>query len=79
MWFCVQMALPLFTIGLAAMICFSVASFIVLHAKPHPVIAISSAAKATMNSVTAQVIEVRNVNITPDHQHHGICRVLPDN
>jgi hypothetical protein len=34
---CVQMALPLFTICLAAVICFSVASFIVPHAKPHPV------------------------------------------
>jgi len=37
MRFCVQIALPLLTIGLAAVICFSVASFILLHAKPHPV------------------------------------------
>ena len=36
MWFYVQMALPLLTVGLAAAICFSVASFIVAHAKPHP-------------------------------------------
>ncbi len=37
MWFYVQMALPLLTVGLAVAICFSVASFIVSHAKPHPV------------------------------------------
>ena len=36
MWFCVQITLPLLTIGLAAVICFSVASFIVLHANLIP-------------------------------------------
>ena len=36
MWFCFQMALPLLTVGLAAAICFAVASFIVGHAQPHP-------------------------------------------
>jgi hypothetical protein len=36
MWFYVQMALlPVLPVGLAAAICFSVASFIVAHAKPH--------------------------------------------
>ena len=37
MWFYVQMALPLLTIGLAAAICLSVTSFIVGHAQPRPV------------------------------------------
>jgi hypothetical protein len=37
MWFYVQIALPLLTVGLAAAICFSVTSFIVAHAQPHPV------------------------------------------
>jgi hypothetical protein len=37
MWFYIQMALPLLTVGLAAAICFSVASFIMGHAQPHPV------------------------------------------
>jgi hypothetical protein len=36
MWFYVQMALPLLTVGLAAAICFRVVSFIVAHAKPLP-------------------------------------------
>jgi hypothetical protein len=36
MWFYIQMALPSLTVGLAAAICFGVASFIVAHAKPHP-------------------------------------------
>jgi hypothetical protein len=36
MWFYVQMALPLLTVGLAGAICFSVALFVVTHAKPHP-------------------------------------------
>jgi hypothetical protein len=37
MWFYVQMALPLLTVGLAAAICFTVTSFIIGHAQPHPV------------------------------------------
>jgi hypothetical protein len=37
MWFYVQMALPLLTIGLAAAICLSVTSFIVGHPQPRPV------------------------------------------
>jgi hypothetical protein len=37
MWFYVQMALPLLTIGFAAAICSTVTSFIVGHAQPHPV------------------------------------------
>jgi hypothetical protein len=37
MWFYIQMALPLLTIGLAAAIYLSVISFIVGHAQPHPV------------------------------------------
>ena len=37
MWFYVQMALPLLTVGLAAAIGFTVTSFIVGHAQPHPV------------------------------------------
>jgi hypothetical protein len=37
MWFYVQIALPLLTVGLAAAICFSVASFIVGHTPPNPV------------------------------------------
>ena len=37
MWFYVQMALPLLTVGLAAAICLTVTSFIVGHAQPHPV------------------------------------------
>ena len=37
MWFYVQMALPLLTVGLAAAICFTVTSFIMGHAQPHPV------------------------------------------
>jgi hypothetical protein len=32
-----------------------------------------------MNAITANVIEVRNVNIMPAHQHHGICRAMPHN
>jgi hypothetical protein len=36
MWFYIQMALPLLTVGLAAAICFGVASFIAAHPKPHP-------------------------------------------
>ena len=35
MWFYVQMALPLLTVGLAAAICLTVTSFIVGHAQPH--------------------------------------------
>jgi hypothetical protein len=37
MWFYVEIALPLLTVGLAAAICFGVTSFIVGHAQPHPV------------------------------------------
>jgi hypothetical protein len=37
MWFYVQMALPLLTVGLAAAICFTVTPFIMGHAQPHPV------------------------------------------
>jgi hypothetical protein len=37
MWFYIQMALPLLTVGLAAAICLTVTSFIVGHAQPHPV------------------------------------------
>jgi hypothetical protein len=36
MWFYIQMAPPLLTVGLAAAVCFGVVSFIVAHAKPHP-------------------------------------------
>ena len=36
MWFYVQMALPLLTVGLAAAICLTVTSFIIGHAQPHP-------------------------------------------
>ncbi len=36
MSFYVQMALPLLTVGLAAAIGFTVTSFIVGHAQPHP-------------------------------------------
>jgi hypothetical protein len=36
MWFYIQMALPLLTVGFAAAICFGVVSFIVAHAKPLP-------------------------------------------
>jgi hypothetical protein len=36
MWLYIQTWLPLFTVALTAAVCFSVASFLMAHAKAHP-------------------------------------------
>jgi hypothetical protein len=36
MWPYLQMWVPLFSVGLAAAVCFGVASFVMSHEKPHP-------------------------------------------
>jgi hypothetical protein len=36
MWLNIQAWLPVFTVALTAVICFSVASYVMVQAKPHP-------------------------------------------